>query len=158
MLDIFRGLKSFIKVGHVRTDSGIFRMHYSVTVLILTAFSLVVTTRQYVGSPINCIHSKDIPEDVVNTFCWISATYQVPSAFNLRMASRPGELGEVVYPGVAIPRDGGDVKYIKYYQWVFFCLFFQVSVRQKVFLLVLTYLSVICSDRLAGRSERNKGP
>ena len=127
MLDIFRGLKSFIKVSHVQTDSVVFRIHYSVTVLILLAFSLIVTTRQYVGNPIDCIHSKDIPEDVVNTFCWIHTTYHVPSAFKLKMATLPGELGKVVYPGIGQPKDDGDVKYIKYYQWVCFCLFLQVS-------------------------------
>ena len=127
MLDIFRGLKSFIKVSHVQTDSTVFRIHYSVTVLILIAFSLLVTTRQYVGNPINCIGSKDIPEDVLNTFCWIHTTYHVPSAFNLKVGKMPGDLGEVVYPGINKPKGPGDVKYIKYYQWVCFCLFFQVS-------------------------------
>ncbi|XP_043229493.1 innexin shaking-B-like [Amphibalanus amphitrite] len=125
MLDIFRGLKSFIKVSHVQTDSAIFRIHYSVTVLILLAFSLIVTTRQYVGNPIDCIHSKDIPEDVVNTFCWIHTTYHVPSAFKLKMATRPGETGSVIYPGIGQPKHDADIKYIKYYQWVCFCLFFQ---------------------------------
>ncbi|KAF0299509.1 Innexin shaking-B [Amphibalanus amphitrite] len=125
MLDIFRGLKSFIKVSHVKTDATVFRIHYSVTVLILISFSLLVTTRQYVGNPINCIHSKDIPEDVVNTFCWIHTTYHVPSAFNLKVGKTPGDLGEIVYPGIGKPKDPDDVRYIKYYQWVCFCLFFQ---------------------------------
>ena len=127
MLDIFRGLKSFIKVSHVQTDSAVFRIHYSVTVLILIAFSLLVTTRQYVGNPINCIGSKDIPEDVLDTFCWIHTTYHVPSAFNLKVGKVPGDLGEIVYPGIGKPEAPGDMKHIKYYQWVCFCLFFQVS-------------------------------
>lgn len=126
MLDIFRGLKSFIKVSHVHTDSTVFRLHYSVTVLILLSFSLIVTTRQYVGNPIDCIHTKDIPEDVVNTFCWIHTTYHVPSAFNKPMAEGPRDLRDVVvYPGIDRPHGKEDIKYIKYYQWVCFCLFFQ---------------------------------
>lgn len=65
MLDVFRGLKSLIKVNHIKTDSPVFRLHYSITVMFLLSFSLIVTTRQYVGNPIDCIHTKDIPEDVL---------------------------------------------------------------------------------------------
>lgn len=49
MLDVFRGLKSLLKVNAVNIDSPVFRLHYSITVMILMAFSLIVTTRQYVG-------------------------------------------------------------------------------------------------------------
>lgn len=50
MLDIFRGLKNLIKVNYVHIDAPVFRLHYSITVMILMSFSLIVTTRQYVGS------------------------------------------------------------------------------------------------------------
>lgn len=121
MLDIFRGLKSLIKVTHIHIDSPIFRLHYSLTVLILVAFSLIVTTRQYVGNPIDCVHTKDIPEDVLNTYCWIHSTYAVSSAFTKKVGV------EVPYPGVETSKDEKDKKVYKYYQWVCFCLFFQVS-------------------------------
>jgi hypothetical protein len=77
-----------------------------------------------VGNPIDCIHTKDIPEDVLNTFCWIHSTYTIPSAF-LKIV---GE--EVPYPGVDNSRttSPSDRKYTKYYQWVCFCLFFQVNI------------------------------
>lgn len=65
MLDIFRGLKNLIKVSYVHIDAPVFRLHYSITVMILMSFSLIVTTRQYVGNPIDCVHTKDIPEDVL---------------------------------------------------------------------------------------------
>ncbi|XP_076181685.1 innexin family member shaking B isoform X3 [Ptiloglossa arizonensis] len=58
MLDIFRGLKSLIKISHVHIDTAVFRLHYSMTVILLIAFSLIVTTRQYVGNPIDCIHKN----------------------------------------------------------------------------------------------------
>ena len=67
MLDIFRGLKSLISHSHIQIDSPVFRLHYSLTVMVLMAFSLIVTTRQYVGNPIDCVHTKDIPEDVLNS-------------------------------------------------------------------------------------------
>ncbi|KAF5275880.1 hypothetical protein FQR65_LT04119 [Abscondita terminalis] len=119
MLDIFRGLKNFIKLNTVHNDSPVFRLHYSFTTLILIAFSLIVTTRQYVGNPIDCVHTKDLPEDVLNTYCWIHSTYTVKSA----MYKKVGE--EVIYPGVETSKNEKDKKLYKYYQWVCFCLFFQ---------------------------------
>ncbi|KAG8238731.1 hypothetical protein J437_LFUL016002 [Ladona fulva] len=109
------------QVRRVHIDSPVFRLHYSITVMLLLAFSLIVTTRQYVGNPIDCIHTKDVPEDVLNTFCWIHSTYTIPASFGKIV----GE--EVPYPGVDNSRGIGNAerKYAKYYQWVCFCLFFQ---------------------------------
>ncbi|KAL3280271.1 hypothetical protein HHI36_017766 [Cryptolaemus montrouzieri] len=119
MLDIFRGLKSLIRVSHIHIDSPIFRLHYSLTVLILIAFSLIVTTRQYVGNPIDCIHTKDIPEDVLNTYCWIHSTFTL-----IETTSSTKNAG---YPGVRTTTNEKEKKLYRYYQWVCFCLFFQVS-------------------------------
>lgn len=122
MLDIFRGLKNLVKVSHVRIDSTVFRLHYSVTVMILLAFSLIVTTRQYVGNPIDCIHTKEIPEDVLNTYCWIMHTYLVKSAMLKKVGTGRGS---VPHFGIDRPTHDHDVKVYKYYQWVCFTLFFQ---------------------------------
>ncbi|KAJ4427817.1 hypothetical protein ANN_25545 [Periplaneta americana] len=120
MLDIFRGLKNLIKVSHFHVDSPVFRLHYSITVMMLIAFSLIVTTRQYVGNPIDCVHTKEIPEDVLNTFCWIHSTYTLKSAFNKTVGR------DVPFKGVDNSRGRtDDQKYYRYYQWVCFCLFFQ---------------------------------
>ncbi len=153
MLDIFRGLKNLIKVSHIHIDSSVFRLHYSITVMILLAFSLIVTTRQYVGNPIDCIHTKDIPEDVLNTYCWIHSTYTIHSAHFKKVGY------EVPHPGVdrATPNES-DKKYVKYYQWVCFCLFFQVSYYSSISdssliispsLYFLLYLSLLL-DRKGG--------
>jgi innexin len=126
MLDIFRGLKSLVKISHIQIDSPVFRLHYSITVMVLIAFSLIVTTRQYVGNPIDCVHTKDIPEDVLNTYCWIHSTYALKSMF-LKKAGK-----EVPYPGVGNSEGKTDDRKIyRYYQWVCFCLFFQVTNRIK---------------------------
>nr|XP_018896518.1 PREDICTED: innexin shaking-B [Bemisia tabaci] len=120
MLDVFRGLKNLVKVSHVHIDSPVFRLHYSITVMILVAFSLIVTTRQYVGNPIDCVHTKDIPEDVLNTYCWIHSTYTIRSAFKKKVGT------QVPYPGVDNSKGKlEDRKSYGYYQWVCFCLFFQ---------------------------------
>lgn len=126
MLDIFRGLKNLVKVSHVKTDSIVFRLHYSITVMILMSFSLIITTRQYVGNPIDCVHTKDIPEDVLNTYCWIQSTYTLKSLFLKKQGI------SVPYPGIGnSDGDPADKKHYKYYQWVCFCLFFQVSLRWR---------------------------
>jgi len=119
MLDVFRGLKTLIKKSSVTIDSSIFRLHYSISVTFMLAFSLIVTTRQYVGNPIDCVHTKDIPEDVLNTYCWIHSTYTIPSAFWKRIGI------DVAHPGIDKTVDPDERRYVKYYQWVCFCLFFQ---------------------------------
>lgn len=130
MLDIFRGLKNLIKVNHVKTDSPVFRLHYSITVMVLMSFSLIVTTRQYVGNPIDCVHTKDLPEDVLNTYCWIHSTYTLKSLFRKKVGV------EVPYPGVGNSEGKlTDRKVYRYYQWVCFCLFFQVNENETSFTL-----------------------
>lgn len=127
MLDIFRGLKNLVKVNHITTDSPVFRLHYSITVMVLMSFSLIVTTRQYVGNPIDCVHTKDLPEDVLNTYCWIHSTYTLKSLFRKKVGS------EVPYPGIGNSEGKmHDRKTYKYYQWVCFCLFFQVISASEV--------------------------
>ena len=120
MLDIFRELRGLLRVSHVHIDSWVFRLHYSVTTTCMFAFSLIVSAKQYVGNPIDCIHSKDIPEEVLNTYCWIHSTYTIPSAFWKRIGF------DVAHPGVDKTIDPEERRYHKYYQWVCFCLFFQV--------------------------------
>ena len=137
MLDVFRGLKNLIKVSHVHIDSTIFRLHYTFTVMCLLAFSLIVTTRQYVGNPIDCVHTKDIPEDVLNTYCWIHSTYTIPSAFWKRIGI------DVAHPGIDKTIDPEERRYVKYYQWVCFCLFFQVRETLCYIQLYKYYLTYI---------------
>ena len=62
MLEIFRELRGLLHVSHVYIDSYVFRLHYSVTTTCMFAFSFIVSAKQYVGNPIDCIHTKDIPE------------------------------------------------------------------------------------------------
>lgn len=145
MLDIFRGLKNLIKFSHIHIDSAVFRLHYSITVMILLAFSLIVTTRQYVGNPIDCIHNREIPEDVINTFCWIHSTYTIPSAHGKRVGI------EVPHPGIDKTTNSEDRKYVKYYQWVCFCLFFQVSFNIRI-IRGHTVSLILLSDTWCNRS------
>lgn len=71
-------------------------------------------------------HFRDIPEDVLNTYCWIHSTYTVVDAFMKKQGQ------EVPFPGVDNSQTRGQqltIKHTKYYQWVAFTLFFQVSTK-----------------------------
>ncbi|PRD29257.1 UNVERIFIED_CONTAM: shakB [Trichonephila clavipes] len=88
MLDILRSLKSLVKVTRTHIDNEVFRLHYTFTVLVLLSFCIVVTTKQYVGDPIDCIHGPDIPSNIINTYCWIHTTYTIPSAYFKKSRSK----------------------------------------------------------------------
>ncbi|CAO1416544.1 unnamed protein product [Diamesa serratosioi] len=126
-MEFLRGVYAFMQVSrssinHVKIDSAIFRLHTNATVILLVTFSIAVTTRQYVGNPIDCVHTRDIPEDVLNTYCWIHSTYTVVDAFMKKQGQ------EVPFPGVdnsQSSRGQLTIKHTKYYQWVAFTLFFQ---------------------------------
>lgn len=119
MFDVFGSVKGLLKIDSICIDNNIFRLHYKATVIILVAFSLIVTSRQYIGDPIDCI-VDEIPLNVMDTYCWIYSTFTIPN----RLGGRIGK--DVVQPGVSSHVDGEDtVKYHKYYQWVCFVLFFQ---------------------------------
>ncbi|XP_014222354.1 innexin inx2 [Trichogramma pretiosum] len=115
MFDVFGSVKGLLKLDAVCIDNNIFKMHYKATFIILVAFSLLVTSRQYIGDPIDCI-VDEIPLHVMDTYCWIYSTFTMP------------ELNGVVGKDIAaagVGGEGGERKYHKYYQWVCFCLFFQ---------------------------------
>ncbi|XP_075226253.1 innexin 2 [Lycorma delicatula] len=119
MFDVFGSVKGLLKIDSVCIDNNVFRLHYKATVVILVAFSLLVTSRQYIGDPIDCI-VDEIPPNVMDTYCWIYSTFTIPN----RLAGTIGK--DIIQPGVASHVEGEDeVKYHKYYQWVCFVLFFQ---------------------------------
>lgn len=118
MFDVFGSVKGLLKLDSVCIDNNVFRLHYKATVIALIVFSLLVTSRQYIGDPIDCI-VDEIPLHVMDTYCWIYSTFTIPN--------RNGNIGrDVVQQGVGAHIEGQDeVKYHKYYQWVCFTLFFQ---------------------------------
>lgn len=119
MDQLFGSLKSLIKTSNVVIDNHIFRLHYRATVVILVAFSVMVTGRQYFGDPIDCISKDDIPSKLLDTYCWIHTTFSVENAWKKRVGD------EVPYPGVDKATPNEKRVYHAYYQWVCFVLFFQ---------------------------------
>ncbi|KAF0299720.1 Innexin inx2 [Amphibalanus amphitrite] len=118
MFDIFGSVQGLLKIDTVCIDNNIFRLHYKATVILLVVCSLLVTSRQYIGDPIDCI-VDGVPGNVMDTYCWIHSTFTVPRA----LTKAQGET--VPHPGVDTVQEGDEIKYHKYYQWVCFVLFFQ---------------------------------
>jgi len=132
----FDNLKGFLKFDHVWIDNNVFRLHYKATVIIFVTASLFVTSRQYIGDPIDCM-VDGVPGGIMDTYCWIHSTYSVPT----RWTGKQGQ--DVPHAGVApdadldlpVFNDGtgpssplakkepAEKKYHKYYQWVAFVLF-----------------------------------
>ncbi|XP_035727500.1 innexin inx3-like [Vespa mandarinia] len=112
----------FVKVRYLIDraiiDNIIFRAHYRITSAILFACCIIVTANNLIGDPINCIADNAVPTHVINTYCWITYTFTLPTN-NMKQVGT-----QVAHPGL-----GGDYneekRYHSYYQWVPFMLFFQ---------------------------------
>lgn len=69
-------VKSFLKLEKVQTDNNVFKLHYKVTVALLLAFSLLLTSKQYFGDPIECdLAQSNVDKSFLNNFCWIFGTF-----------------------------------------------------------------------------------
>ncbi|XP_013773582.1 innexin inx2-like [Limulus polyphemus] len=120
-MDILGNLKGFFKTEYTIIDNNVFRLHYKGTMVLLIACSLLVTGRQYIGDPIDCISKDDIPPNLLDTFCWIHTTFSVEDAWFKKVGV------EVPYPGVDSYSPGEKRIYHAYYQWVCFVLFLQAA-------------------------------
>jgi hypothetical protein len=122
MLELVGRVASAFKWQRVNTDSTIFKLHYQATFCFLLIFTIILAANQYVGKPIRCMHHMgEHSDEVLDMFCWIHSTYTVTSAF-YRTAGV-----EVPFPGVDNTRGNQkEIKVYRFYQWVSFCLLFQV--------------------------------
>ena len=64
MFDVFGSVKGLVKLDTICIDNNVFRLHYKATFIILIVASLLVTSRQYIGDPIDCI-VEEIPNNVI---------------------------------------------------------------------------------------------
>ena len=83
MLKFFVELKRFFKFDAVWIDNVIFRLHYKATVILLVTASLLVTSKQYFGDPIDCL-VDGVPAKIMDTYCWIHSTFSIPTRYNNR--------------------------------------------------------------------------
>ncbi|XP_064481472.1 innexin inx2-like [Ornithodoros turicata] len=132
----FGRLKYLIKIETVVIDNHVFRLHYKVTVALLLAFTILVTSRQYIGDPIDCISKDSVPNQILDTFCWIHSTFSVTGAWDKKVGV------QIPYPGVDTYTPGDARVYHGYYQWVCFVLFLQA-----VLFYAPRYLWTACEGR-----------
>lgn len=119
-MDIFAKFKQAVKIRQVLVDNEVFQLHYRVTAILLLGSAALVASKQHFGDPINCITRDDVPNKIMNTYCWIHATFTLPSACNKTVG--------IDVPHPCVDKYSGEREeriYHKYYQWVYFVLFFQ---------------------------------
>ena len=121
MIDVFKSLRSLVKISRLQIDNNVLRLHYSFTVLLLMAFCVVVSTKQYVGEPIDCVRTEAVSQSVINTYCWMHTTYTIPKSLLKKVGV------EVPHPGIDQVTDSREFRYHSYYQWVCFVLFVQAT-------------------------------
>ncbi|ERL87523.1 hypothetical protein D910_04915 [Dendroctonus ponderosae] len=58
VMDLLRTFYTLTQTSTITRESLIFRLHTKATVVILVTLTIIITTRQYVGNPIDCIHTR----------------------------------------------------------------------------------------------------
>ncbi|CAD6184516.1 unnamed protein product [Caenorhabditis auriculariae] len=89
-------------------DDLVDRLNYYYTPLVLSVCCLVISAKQYGGTPIECWvnpHSRESMEEYIESYCWIQNTYWIP-----------------MYENVPDDHTAREEKQIGYYQWVPFIL------------------------------------
>ncbi|KAH3747862.1 innexin unc-9-like [Dreissena polymorpha] len=139
-----------VKLRH--DDDFIDRLSHHYTTMLLVIFTIVVSTKQYVGDAIQCWCPAQFTEAQVhyaNQICWVSNTYHIPM--------------ETVIPESV---DSRKEKQLTYYQWVPFILLMMALLFKlpRVAWKVLTFshsisidqfVSMVWSLQLAAKTERD---
>ena len=51
------------------------------------------------GDPIDCIVDPDVPQNVMDTYCWIHSTFSIPNRFAVEVTISSGIEGHFSPPG-----------------------------------------------------------
>ncbi|XP_067940722.1 innexin unc-9-like [Watersipora subatra] len=113
MTTFISALRNGAKLLERRDDDGFDRLsnRYSVGILIMMA--VFISTKSYVGDPIDCYAPKEFTSQWIkytDNYCWISNTYYVPLTQDLTPTIPPGGLT----PG----EKSIYAQELSYYQWV----------------------------------------
>ncbi|XP_059095142.1 innexin inx2-like isoform X1 [Tigriopus californicus] len=94
----------FLGVGEISIDNLTFKLYYKWTVTMFIVSSVLVSTSQFFGEPIQCETAEDsVDDDVLNAFCWMYSSFDIPPNFE----------------GICTRREhDGSRLYNSYYQWV----------------------------------------
>jgi len=112
-------IKYLTKINFVIIDDLVFRFHYRFTFISLLLCSILITGEQFFGKPIKCIKGGDVPEKLLETYCWIEGTFTLPKAL-LKAIDK-----DVPAPGVEQFYEKDEIIEHAYYQWVCVVLFLQ---------------------------------
>ncbi|XP_052859884.1 innexin inx2-like [Anopheles cruzii] len=121
MMELAGVLRGMLQIKAINTTDFVWRLHCRGTVYLLVVATLLLSMRQYFGSPIDCVTGPgDLSASTMNEFCWIMGTY---------ISKDP----DFVLEGTNIVKIGAKLGHIpehersyqKYYQWVVFILAFQ---------------------------------
>ena len=114
-----------------------------VTVLLLTALSVLTAAKQYLGDPIHCIFDarSGVKTEAIDAFCWIHATFPLDPSLIEKLSQLPGHgpphISRLCSANQSPPPD------TSFYQWVHVFLILQV--RRKYFTAIaidsITYFS-----------------
>lgn len=119
MLNVLSSLRGLLRIQSISIDSNIDQLHYKVTVIILLAFSILITGGQFFGQPMDC-DFPDYPYHSLNTYCYIHSTFLSKQSFaDVGNGKIPTHLRN---PGLT---EEDQKNYYGYYQWVFIVLFLQ---------------------------------
>jgi len=99
--------KYFLEVNQITIDNATFKLFYKATTTLLLACSLLTSSKQFFGDPINCevdwTNGGAVNEAVLNSYCWMYSSFNIPLNFK----------------GACIKRENdGSALYNSYYQWV----------------------------------------
>lgn len=127
-------LKQYLrKSDPASIDNFAFKLHYRATFVVLLVCTLLVSARQFIGDPIQCISDSGIPGGTMDLYCWIHSTFSVPSRWGVKAETYGSNdkmdklASDTPHPGIAPVEDDEEVVYHKYYQWVVFVLFLQAA-------------------------------
>jgi len=83
-------------IGEVSIDNFTFKLFYKWSVSLFIAGSVAVCSSQFFGDPVACETADDsVDEEVLNHYCWMYSTFDIPEDFMWRRATT-SDMGEVV--------------------------------------------------------------
>ena len=110
---LFKSVLSIRELKFHVDDDYVDRLSRQYTVILTVLFAFLVSTKQFVGSPINCWCPAEFTGshvDYTNAVCWVSNTYYIQM--------------EKIIPEVRLAQQSQNQR-ISYYQWVPLILIFQ---------------------------------
>jgi len=110
----------WVRTSEERDDDFVDRLHHQATAMILIIFAIVVSSKQFVGEPIDCwvpAHFTDSQLGYTNDYCWLQNTYKLSEQ-------------------APIPTHDDRVNInIKYYQWVSIILLLEAAMFYAPYLI-----------------------